>query len=118
MKLALLSRDLMLTSRVDGVANQKGYTTTPAADAASAIVAVADHDCQLLFVDLQLPGLDIVALVNQVRETSGSEVRIVACGPHVHEKRLAAARQAGCDLVVTRGQFDREADTILMANEC
>jgi len=103
----------MLTSRVDGVANQKGYTTSHAADLASAIAAAADEECQLLFVDLQLPGLDISALVSQVRESRGGEVRIVACGPHVHEQRLAAARQAGCDLVVTRGQFDREADTIL-----
>ena len=113
MKLVLLSRDLMLTSRVDGVANQKGYTISHVADSASAISAVADDDCQLLLVDLQLPGLDILTLVEQVRGTKGSEVRIVACGPHVHENRLAAARQAGCDLVVTRGQFDREADTIL-----
>jgi len=118
MKLVLLSRDLMLTSRIDGVASQKGFTTSHAADQVSAIAGVADDECQLLFVDLQLPGLDIVALVGQVRETRSSGVRIIACGPHVHEQRLAAARQAGCDLVVSRGQFDREADTILVAKEC
>jgi len=113
MKLVLLSRDLMLISRVDGVANQKGYAITHTADPESAIAAVEGNDGLLLFVDLQLPGLDVLSFVNQVRETSGSEVRIVACGPHVHEHRLAAARQAGCDLVVTRGQFDREANKIL-----
>jgi len=111
MKLVLLCRDLMLTSRVDGVASQKGYATSHVADLASAVAAVADDDCQILFVDLQLSGLDIGALVSQVRDSG--KVRIVACGPHVHEKRLDAARQAGCDLVVTRGQFDRDADTIL-----
>jgi len=113
MKLVLLSRDLMLTSRVDGVANQKQYSTSHAADQASAISAASDDDCQLLFVDLQLPGLDVATLVSRVRESRGRKVRIVACGPHVHEHRLAAARQAGCDQVVTRGQFDREADAIL-----
>jgi len=118
MKIVLLSRDLMLTSRIDGVASQKGYAVSHAADQASAVAAVADEECQLLFVDLQLPGLDIVALVSQVRETRGSRVQIIACGPHVHEQRLAAARQAGCDHVVTRGQLDREADTILMTNAC
>ena len=113
MKLVLLSRDLMLTSRVDGVATQKGFATIHAADHVGAVAAAKDDDCQILFVDLQLPGLDINALVNGVREKASREVRIVACGPHVHEHRLAAAREAGCDQVVTRGQFDREADTIL-----
>jgi hypothetical protein len=37
--------------------------------------------------------------------------RILAFGSHVHEARLACAEQAGCDLVLTRGQFSaRPAD--------
>ncbi len=113
MKLVILSRDLMLTSRIDGVANKKSFAIVHAADLANAVSSVADEECQILFVDLQLPGLDIETLVREVREIRSEGVRIIACGPHVHEHRLAAAQRAGCDLVVTRGQFDREADTIL-----
>jgi len=118
MKLVLLCRDLMLVSRLEGIAVRNGFTTFTAADQASALSAVEDDDCQTLFVDLQLPGLDIAVLVKQIRESTHKGVRIVACGPHVHEHRLATARQAGCDQVVTRGQLDREADGILkMTND-
>ncbi len=108
MKLVLLSRDLMLASQVEGAANQKGWSTVSVADPENALAEVVEGDCQTLLVDLQLPGLDIVALVDQVRQSTHRDVPIVACGPHVHEPRLAAARQAGCDRVVTRGQLYRD----------
>ncbi|MCA9230437.1 MAG: hypothetical protein KDA57_07290 [Planctomycetales bacterium] len=117
MKLILLSRDLMLASRTEGVARQKGIAMVQAANQIDAISAIADENCQLLVVDLQLPGLDIEALVIQARQSSKSSLRIVACGPHVHEQRLDTARAAGCDRVVTRGQFDREAAHILGMTE-
>lgn len=113
MKLVLLSRDLMLSSRVDGAARRCGYSVVVAAEQSLAVSAVADNDCQLLFVDLQLPDLEIAALVDQVRRSAAGDLCIVACGPHVHERRLHAAREAGCDRVVTRGQFDQQADQIL-----
>ncbi len=113
MKLVLLSRDLMLTSQVDGAARHKGYQAIHTADLASAVAAAEDPQCHLLLVDLQLPGLDISSLVTQVREGSPGKIRIVACGPHVHENRLAAASEAGCDQVLTRGQFHREVDASL-----
>lgn len=113
MQIVLLSRDLMLSSRLEGAARQQEYSVHVAAEVAGAITAVAEENCRLLFIDLQLPRLDIASLVEEVRQNASDDLRIVACGPHVHEQRLRAAREAGCDLVVTRGQFDREADTIL-----
>jgi hypothetical protein len=38
---------------------------------------------------------------------------IVAYAPHVHEDRLRAATEAGCNEVLSRGQFDRQMDDIL-----
>ncbi|NOY40685.1 MAG: hypothetical protein GXP26_02445 [Planctomycetes bacterium] len=115
MKLVFLGRDLMLSSRVEGAAQNLGFSVSHAADVAGAITALSNDECRLVFVDLQLPGLDIVALVEGVRKIEDAEVLIVACGPHVHEQRLNEARQAGCDRVVTRGQFDRDANSILQA---
>jgi hypothetical protein len=40
-------------------------------------------------------------------------LRVVAFGPHVHEERLAAARNAGCDEVVSRGEFFARLDAIV-----
>ncbi len=115
MNFVLLCRDLMLSSRVEGAARNLGFSVRCVSDATSAIAAIDHSEGQLVFVDLQLPNLDLDALVEEVRNIRGTAVRIVACGPHVHEQRLNAARQAGCDQVVTRGQFERDSSTILQA---
>jgi CheY-like chemotaxis protein len=67
----------------------------------------------LVIIDLSTPGIDPADLVPRVRATVAGAVRIVAFGPHVHELKLAAARAAGCDDVVTRGQFHANLDRIL-----
>ncbi len=109
-KLVLVSGDLMLGARVEGAARQCGLTMVTAAGHAPAIAASAD-ECRAVLIDLRTPGLDIAELVNALRQQT-ARLSIVACGPHVHEQRLDEARRAGCDLVVTRGQLDREAEAI------
>ena len=113
MKLVLLSHDLMIASCVEGAARQSGLTTVTVRDQQTALDTASDEACRLLLVDLRLPGLGIEALVQSVRQTSKQHLPIVACGPHVHELNLTAARAAGCDVVVTRGQLDREAAEII-----
>jgi CheY-like chemotaxis protein len=110
-KLMLLSGDLMLAARVEGAARQCGLELVQVADCALA-VADCTNDCRVVLLDLRNAGIDVQALVEQLRQQPLAPA-IVACGPHVHEQLLAEARQAGCDLVVTRGQFDRDAEAIL-----
>jgi hypothetical protein len=43
-------------------------------------------------------------------------VRLIAFGPHVHEEKLAAARTAGFDLVISRGKFFSDVEAIIAAN--
>ncbi len=113
-KLVLVSGDLMLGARVEGAARQCGLTMVTAAGHAQAIAASAD-ECRAVLIDLRTPGLDVAELVDALRQQTAhlsARLTIVACGPHVHEQRLDEARRAGCDLVVTRGQLDREAEAI------
>lgn len=113
MKLVLLTQDLMIASRVEGAARQLGLTLVQARDEQAAVAAAEDAECQVALVDLRAPGLDIGALVPSMRGAREEHLSIVACGPHVHEAKLAAASQAGCDAVITRGQLDRELEVIL-----
>ena len=113
MKLIILSRDLMFTSRLEGVARKLNLTVVQAPNAGDAASFAGEDDCRFLIVDLQFPGLDVKKIVEAVRQSGSGQVQIVACGPHVHEHRLEEARRAGCDQVVTRGQLDREAESIL-----
>jgi DNA-binding response OmpR family regulator len=113
MTIVLLSGDLLAVSRVAGAAAQQGiaFQSAPAAEQAAELCRT--HAASMLIVDLSTPSLDVDALVGAMKTDKGNRPTIVAFGPHVHEERLAAARDAGCDRVVSRGQFMAQVDTLL-----
>jgi DNA-binding response OmpR family regulator len=113
MTVVLLSGDLMVLSRVEGAASSAGNVVKAASSVAQAADYCNTKPVNLLIADLSLASLDIDALVEQIRSNAQSKTRIVAFGPHVHEDRLAAARAAGCDIVMTRGQFFSQLSSVL-----
>lgn len=112
MSIVLLSRDLMLVSRTQGAANSLQMTLECASDAERAIDLATSPACRAVVIDLRTPNLDVAELVAKIRDLD-HDVPVIACSPHVHEASLTAARNAGCDVVATRGQFDRDAESIL-----
>jgi CheY-like chemotaxis protein len=112
MTAVLLSADLTVMSRVQGAAAQNGVNTRVVSSAAALDERASGEPATLLIIDLSAPQLDVRSIVERFR-TMSPEGRIVAFGPHVHEQRLAAAREAGCDEVVSRGQFFAQAEAIL-----
>jgi DNA-binding response OmpR family regulator len=113
MRLVLLSNDLMLASAAQGPADRHGFELVTVPDVAAATAACGDETARLLAVDLRTPALDIEKLVADLRQSGAAAVRVLACGPHVHEQSLARAVAAGCDEVVTRGEFERRLDAAL-----
>jgi CheY-like chemotaxis protein len=114
MQAVLLSTDLMMISAAQGAADRHGVSLAVVSDAEQ-VVALCDAATPLIAIDLRTPGLDVAALVPRVRRGATPQALIVACGPHVHTEALAAAAQAGCDEVITRGQFERRFDALLGA---
>ena len=113
MTVVLLSSDLTVLSRMEGAATRLGQTVRSASGEALAVELCKDDDARTLVIDLSMQSVDLASLVNQLKANEGSSTRVVAFGPHVHEQRLAAAREAGCDFVVSRGQFLSQLDAIL-----
>lgn len=113
MALVLLSSDLAVLSRVEGAATRLGQSVRSANGESQAVDFCKAEVANTLIVDLSMPSLDLASMVNQLKSDEGSGTRVVAFGPHVHEQRLAAAREAGCDLVVSRGQFFSQLETFL-----
>lgn len=63
-------------------------------------------DVACCLIDLaSLEAAQIAETVESLRTKLGTQVRMVAFGPHVQESRLAAAADAGCSPVLSRGQF-------------
>jgi DNA-binding NarL/FixJ family response regulator len=113
MRVVLLSGDLATISRVEAATTKAGGVFAAAANATQATATCKQCSPSLFIIDLTATGPDINALVQTVTAESAATARVVAFGPHVHESRLLAARQAGCDEVFSRGQFFAQLDTIL-----
>lgn len=104
--------DLFSQSKIAGVANQLGISVQcvrTAADARQALATAA-----ALVVDLTVEDADLPGLIAEARAQSKS-LRIVAFFPHVHADIGRAARAAGADPVLTRGQFIEQLPALLRA---
>jgi DNA-binding NarL/FixJ family response regulator len=69
-------------------------------------------DCRMVLVDLALGGLELPAVIAAIR-AAAPRARVIAFGAHVDEAALAAAQKAGCDHVLTRGQFHKQYPELL-----
>ncbi|MCA9073951.1 MAG: hypothetical protein KDA93_02875 [Planctomycetaceae bacterium] len=107
----LISADLFLGSRIQGAVTAKGASLRTVARGESAIEQLGESNFALVLIDLETPGLDIV------RVAEGANVRhatpTVAYGPHVKERLLIAAKEAGCTEVLSRGKFDATIGELL-----
>jgi len=106
-----LSSDLMFSSRLLGAAQVLGAQLQVAAQPA-ALADTLTADCRLVLIDLSLDGLDLQAAIGAVR-AAAPQARVVAFGAHVNEAALAAAEAAGCDQVLSRGQFHKQYADLL-----
>jgi hypothetical protein len=67
-------------------------------------------------VILDLSAINVVDLgkfIEWLRGTANPPRAIIAYGPHVQDETLRAATTAGCDEVLTRGQFNARMDEVL-----
>ncbi|MCH8922902.1 MAG: hypothetical protein IIA67_07110 [Planctomycetes bacterium] len=109
---ALIS-DLLMQSQVAAAAQRAGAEIAIVATDDALLAKAENLRPRLVIVDLSHPGLDPRQLFDRLQPLLPPEVTTVAFGPHVHKQRLAAAREAGFGLVVSRGQFHAEMEEIL-----
>ena len=112
MAVVLLSGDLMGASRVEGAARLSGVEFRMLGSVDATIECCAEQKVSLVMVDLATAGLDVSSLVARLKSNQEAPA-IVAFGPHVHEAALDAAQEAGCDRVLSRGQFMSQAGPII-----
>ena len=110
MRVLYVTSDLFFSSRVSSLARECGI----AVDFVAAVNAEEriSAGVRLVILDLAQRSLDTASLVRAIREKADSAT-IVAYGPHVDEDALSAAREAGCDEVLPRSQFDQQILQIL-----
>ena len=107
----LLSDDLIFISRITGTAQALGLKMTAVRTAAELLSQAQTHAPACVLIDLQNPGLDIAALVHNLK--AGGNLLVVGYGSHVDTATLKAAREAGCNLVLPRSKFVEDLATEL-----
>jgi DNA-binding response OmpR family regulator len=113
MAVLLLTRDLSVVSQIDGAAARVGVAARTVASGGEVVAQCADADVDLIVLDLSIPSLHVRSLVEGVNAARSSRPRIVAFGSHVHVDKLTSAREAGCDEVMSRGQFFGQLDAVI-----
>jgi DNA-binding NarL/FixJ family response regulator len=113
MRAYYFTADLFFSSRVVGVAERMGVDLRVVGSLEQFLQSASDvSDCRLAILDLTLPKLDLQMAVETVR-AQFPQAHVVAYGPHVQEAALAAASAAGCDAVLSRGQFNANTEQVL-----
>jgi DNA-binding response OmpR family regulator len=105
MTVVLLTDDLMVASRIEGAARRSGVALKTCSDIETTATYCREHPVEQLIVDLSSRTGGIAAIIERLSTAAAERPPIIAFGPHVHDKLLAAAAAAGCEEVVSRGQF-------------
>ncbi len=113
MSVLFLTADLIFSSRVAAAGQRLGIAVSGVSSVDAAIARIAGDSVRLVILDLSMNNVDAADAVSRIKAVA-HDAAIVAYAPHVHEARLAAATNAGCDTVLTRGQFDRQMETLLV----
>ena len=113
MATAALISDLMMASQVAAAATRCRVDLAITSSVEALLAKVAANRPALVIIDLTHPRLDVEQLIDRLKPILPEGAKILAFGPHVHKDRLAAANAAGCDRVISRGQFHAEVESIL-----
>jgi DNA-binding response OmpR family regulator len=102
-KVLLACGDLFFSTQLRSAAQAAGASVDLELSAERILPRAATGDYTQLVLDVELPHLDMAAVVKSL--PAEHRPRVIAFGPHMQTARLAAARAAGCDVVLSRGQI-------------
>ena len=103
-RIVLVGTELMSESRIAEGARALGYEVQAAGTIEAVITALALAPADVLILDLQAEGVPWREAVEVARRAGDSGLAVLAYGRHIKPELAAAARDAGCDLVVARSE--------------
>ena len=109
----VLTADMMFLPQLMAAGTQLGCEAQLCISPAMLIERASAAPTDLVILDLSTPRLDPRDLVPKLRQLAAPPRAIIAYGPHVHEAKLTTAAEAGCDAVLTRGQFNAQMSAVL-----
>lgn len=108
----IVCSDLFFASPMHGAAKQAGFAAKTALSGSQALKLLDGGTFAWVVVDLELPQLDLDAIVTASKTASA---RTLAFGPHVRTNLLEQAQASGFERVLTRGQVAAKLADVLSA---
>jgi DNA-binding NarL/FixJ family response regulator len=109
----LLCRDLIFTSKITGTAKLLGFQVLTAGNSALTLAMIEQWKPRAVFIDLAAGDLVKPAALMAYKAAAGANTTFIAFGSHVDTSGLAAAADAGCDLVLPRSKFTAELPELI-----
>ena len=109
----IVTRNLFFVPRVENAAAGFGLEVEQVASEATFQEQYGSKRVPLVLVDLEGERETWTKIVRGLVEEGDAGPRIVAYGPHSEVALLAEAREAGCHLVLIKGEFDRRLKDLL-----
>jgi hypothetical protein len=111
-----LAADLIWATKIKGTAEAVGIAARPVRSLEMLEARLADSPVAAMVVDLD-KGEEALAFIQRLRGSGATQaqrqIKVLAWGPHVATDLLKAAKEAGADLVMTRGAFDHNMPQVL-----
>jgi hypothetical protein len=109
----LLCRDLIFQAKIRGTAEGLGYAMVVVGDAESVKAQIQARRPCVVIVDLSAGESASPGALGEYLGVAGPEIPFLGFGSHVETAVLAAARAAGCHVVMPRSKFSAELPAIL-----
>jgi DNA-binding response OmpR family regulator len=109
MKILAAIHDLMFSSKVNAAA--QGRPIAWLKRGTKVVDEVAREKPDVLLIDLAAPQLDALNAIREIKKGAG--VTVIGYVDHTREDVMAAARAAGCDQVMSKGEFARRLPELL-----
>jgi len=111
MKIFAAIHDLMFSSKVTACARGKPIEWHKRGARVSEAVAASQPD--VVLIDLAAPQLDALNAIREIKSGPGKGCMVIGYVDHTREDLIEAARAAGCDQVMSKGEFARRLPQLL-----
>lgn len=111
MRVLAAIHDLMFSSKVNAAAGGKKIDWLPRGASVAEQVAATRPD--VLLIDLGSPKLDAVNAIKAIKSGDSKNTTVIGYLDHTREDLIEAARAAGCDQVMSKGEFARRLPELL-----
>ena len=109
----LIGQNLFFLGRVEAVAKPLGYEVQRATTESVFWEFYANRRPALVLVDLEGDESIWGKVLENIDHQESDGVKLVAFGPHENVAMLERARNLGCDLVLNKGEFNRDLPKII-----